>query len=113
MGHDHIHAALSICRSAPRLLPHQPPAHRADLLRMLVALTHLRQLPFLQLHGELAVRAGVGSLLLWLRLCCRAHFFQQPHRLLCRIMSGWSPVVFYKRLIYACFCLPLFILPSA
>lgn len=58
--HDHIHAALSIWRSAPRLLPHKPPARRADL-RMLVALTHLRQLPSLQLHGELAARAGAGQ----------------------------------------------------
>lgn len=47
----------------PQLLPHQAPARRADLLRMLIALTHPRQLPSLQLHGELAARAGPGSLL--------------------------------------------------
>lgn len=104
--YDHIHAALSVCRSAPRLLPHQPPALRADLLRMLVALTHLRPLPSLQLHGELAARAGAGQSPLRLRLCCRAHFFQQPHRLLCHIMSGRSPVLFYKSLLYASFSLP-------
>lgn len=108
-GHNHIHAALSICRSALQ----QPPARRADLLRMLVALTHLRQLPSLQLQGELAARAGAESLLQWPRLCCRARFFQQPHGLLCHIMSGWSPVLLYKRLLYACSSLPLFIPPSA
>lgn len=101
-GHNSIHGALSTCRSAPKVLPHQPPACKADLLRMLVALTHLRQLPSLQLHGELAARAGAGSFVPWPQLCCQAHFFQQHHRLSCHIMSGWSPILLYKRLLYAC-----------
>lgn len=110
-GHNHIHGGLSTCRSAPKVLPHQPPACKADLVRMLVALTHLRQLPSLQLHGELAARAGAGSLVLWPQLCCRAHFFQQRHRLLRHIMSGWSPILLYKHLLYACSSSPLFFPP--
>lgn len=72
-----------------------------------------RQLPSLQLHGKLAARAGAGSFLLWPQLCCWAHFFQQLHQLLCHIMSGWSPVLLHKCLLYAGSSLPLFIPPSA